>query len=224
MVIILLKWLREKERDTEMMTLAIVVAACACVSYCLLLYWLLECLYLLRGIHVWSASMSRKRRYDVNVRYNTRAKQWVQEGIPTFGNASFTFSGTNLIPVTTTSGNYYPVRDTCSKKGDPEEKCVYTNAYYYSGLIPLDLNRFHASLYSNNHSIVSEYYDNSITKYYTPSDLGCSKDTSKCASKCSNKGGEWSSSSRQCTVTKYLSEVCYRLALKNGVWALDSPP
>ncbi len=165
-----------------------------------------------------------KRRCGISVRYNTRAEQWVNEGITTFANKSFTISGIPLEAVTTHSGYNYPVRDTCSKKGDPAEKCLYTEAYYYTTMTRFTGDRFHAKLASNGVSIVDQDFDGAIYKFYSASDLGCTKDTSKCSSKCSRKGGVWDRYSRQCTVTLYLNEVCYRVAHKEKMWVLDSPP
>ena len=126
--------------------------------------------------------------------------------------------------VTTHSGSYYPVRDSCSKKGDPSEKCVYTDAYYYHTVTLLTGDRFHVRLTNRDIYIDDDYFDGTIHKYYTASDLSCSKDTSKCPSKCSSKDGHWDSYHHQCVVTYYLNEVCYRVSKDKDKWTLDVPP
>ena len=85
-------------------------------------------------------------------------------------------------------------------------------------------SRLNVYLTSLGTSILNEYFDETTYKYYSASDLGCTKDTSKCSSKCSNKGGKWDHSSRECIVTMYLNEVCYRVTRRQNKWVLDSPP
>ena len=80
------------------------------------------------------------------------------------------------------------------------------------------------SIYGPSKELISEAsYDSTQTTYYTASQLDCSDDTSTCSSKCKSKGGSWSSSTRRCTVIKYLNELCYRVIKENGKWQLDIP-
>lgn len=132
----------------------------------------------------------------------------------------------SLFALTETSGNYYPVRDACNKKGDPATGCNYTEALYYETMVKVDpLEReMQIKLMGNNSELVDTWYKTYATKTYTPSDMGCSKKKSECASKCHNKGGVWDSRRYECTITRYLNQICYRVIYKNGEWKLDIPP
>ena len=129
------------------------------------------------------------------------------------------------MPVTTTSGKYYPTRDSCKKDGDPAEGCLTTDALYY---------RFSASLPAStttrvivygpaNELIVDGEYRNSYVDTYTASQLDCDDDTSKCPSKCSSKGGNWNRYRQVCSVNYYLVGFCYRVNKVSGKWQLDLP-
>ena len=69
----------------------------------------------------------------MTIRYNRRAKEWNNEAIAFFSKAKFNLENTHeaFEPYTETSGSYYPIRDSCAKKGDPSEGCLNTNAYMY---------------------------------------------------------------------------------------------
>ena len=126
---------------------------------------------------------------------------------------------------TTTSGKYYPVRDSCDKDGDPAEKCVYTEALYYNTFVPVSSTSMTSiTIMSGKEKLVSKSFENMHIKVYTPSELGCSKERSKCSSKCHSKNGEWNSATERCTVTYYLHSVCYRVAKTNDNYKLDVPP
>lgn len=72
---------------------------CCCLCLCILLPPILVAV----GVFLFAANNTRveritsmKRRCGISVRYNTRAEQWVNEGITTFANKSFTISGIPL--------------------------------------------------------------------------------------------------------------------------------
>ena len=161
------------------------------------------------------------------IRYNSRAKIWIDNGIDFFRGVSFYIDnlGNKAEAVSKTSGNYYPVRDSCKKDGDPEEGCLTTDALYYRGEIPTPSSSYAhvVILGSSNETIVDGKYETSQVKTYSPSQLGCQKDTSKCRSKCSDKGGTWDSWNQRCTVYWYLSNFCYRVNKVNNRWQLDLP-
>lgn len=143
-----------------------------------------------------------------------------------FKGAKFTYEKTPLDMMTTKTGKYYPVSDSCNKDGDPEEKCVYTDALFYQTYASVSSSSSYTTitLMADNEELVSRKFANQQTTYYTASELGCTKDKSKCSSKCHNKGGEWNSSSQQCTVHTYLSSVCYRVKKVGSSYKLDVPP
>ena len=161
----------------------------------------------------------------LNSRYNERAKKWVEEGLESFRGADFSVDDKKMEMDTTTSGKFYPVHDSCDKEGDPEERCVYTEALYYKTTIPISSDGVTpVAVMSDGEIIASKTFNNQYSEIYTPSDLSCSEEKSKCSSKCHNKGGEWNSFTERCTVTYYLNSVCYRVAKVNDKYMLDVPP
>ena len=164
----------------------------------------------------------------ITISYNERAQIWKDSGLESFKNISFYLddSESALYPVSSTSGKYYPVRDKCQKDGDPEEGCVLTGAYYYKTTATLAVSSTASfSIYGPSKELISEAsYDSTQTTYYTASQLDCSDNLSECSSMCGSMGGSWSSSSRICTVTKYLNELCYRVREIDGEWQLDYSP
>ena len=163
----------------------------------------------------------------ITISYNERAQIWKDSGLESFKNISFYLDESEraLYPVSSTSGKYYPVRDKCQKDGDPEEGCVLTGAYYYKTTATLPVSSTASfSIYGPSKELISKAsYDSTQTTHYTASQLDCSDDTSTCSSKCKSRGGSWSSSTRRCTVIKYLNELCYRVIKENGKWQLDIP-
>ena len=162
----------------------------------------------------------------ITIRYNERAQIWKDSGLESFKNISFYLDESEraLYPVSSTSGKYYPVRDKCQKNGDPREGCVLTGAYYYktTTTFPASSTSLTFSIYGpSKESISKTSYDSIQTTYYTASQLDCSDNLSECSSMCGSMGGSWSSSSRICTVTKYLNELCYRVREIDGEWQLD---
>ena len=208
---------------TEMVA-ATAVAAIAAVCFSPLLSSSLVFLFSLLETTVWSASSSLCSFKILNFRYNERAKKWVEEGLESFKGADFSIDDQKLEMDTTTSGKFYPVHDSCSKEGDPAEKCVYTEALYYKTTIPISGSSTPVIIMSDGETIASGEYSNEYEEIYTPTDLSCSEDRSKCSSKCHSKGGEWNSFTKHCTVTYYLNSVCYRVAKDNDKYMLDIPP
>lgn len=95
----------------------------------------------------------------------------------TYRNANFTVNGIPTESVTTTSGSYYPVRDSCMKKNDPEEKCLLTDALYYKTYITGSIMTAEVEIKSNGTKLINKKYSTEKKIVYYPSDLGCSKDT-----------------------------------------------
>ena len=165
----------------------------------------------------------------ITISYNERAQIWKDSGLESFKNISFYLdeSESALYPVSSTSGKYYPVRDKCRKIGDPREGCVLTGAYYYktTTTFPASSTSLTFSIYGpSKESISGAYYDTIQTTYYNVYELGCHDKRAECSSMCDSMGGSWSSSSRICTVTKYLNELCYRVREIDGEWQLDYSP
>ena len=113
-------------------------------------------------------------------RYNKRAKEWNNETIAFFSKANFSLENTHkeFVPYTQTSGSYYPIRDTCTKKGDPNEGCMQTDAFLFKAYMDTPVSsRVEISIASENKTMVKSSYDRKKEKYYTASQIGCSKHT-----------------------------------------------
>lgn len=163
----------------------------------------------------------------LQLRYNARAKIWKETGLDSFKNIDFYLAdkSNKFLPVTTTSGKYYPTRDSCKKDGDPAEGCLTTDALYYRIAASLPASATTRVIVKGpaNELIVDGEYRNSYVNTYTASQLDCNKDTSKCPSKCSSKGGNWDYYRKLCSVNFYLVGFCYRVNKVNGKWQLDLP-
>lgn len=203
---------------------------CCCICCCLFFPPLL----MLIGVLMILSKNTRVERIEeyplimmLKLRYNARAKIWKETGLNSFKNISFYLANKSnkFEPVTATSGQYYPTRDSCKKDGDPAEGCLTTDALYY---------RFSAKLSSaattrvivygpTNELIVDDEYKNGYVNTYTASQLDCKDDLSKCYSKCSSKGGTWDQYRKVCSVSYYLIGFCYRVNKVNNKWQLDIP-
>ena len=123
---------------------------------------------------------SRLLFFFLIVRYNRRAGEWVNGGMDFYKNATFTVNKVKAVPDTETPGEYYPVRDSCKKKNDPTEGCMTTEGYFYKAsknISSIITSTVTINVESSGNSIVSKTYDTTKTYHYSPSDLGCSKDT-----------------------------------------------
>lgn len=116
----------------------------------------------------------------MTVRYNRRAKEWNNETIAFFSKAKFNLENTHeaFEPYTETSGSHYPIRDSCAKKGDPSEGCLNTNAYMYKAYMDTPSSSMvDITIRSENNTVVKSSYHLQKVKYYTRSELGCTKDS-----------------------------------------------
>ena len=95
-----------------------------------------------------------------------------------FKDVSFVVNNNAAEVETAATGKYYPVRDTCMKKDDPQEKCVLTEALYYAQFISKEnADKINLTISSENSTVVNSSYAASKEKYYDAHDLDCSKDT-----------------------------------------------
>ena len=111
----------------------------------------------------------------MRLRYNNRAKEWVENGLETFEGQEFKLNDKFMSENREKSGEYYPVRDSCDKDGDPAEKCILTDALFYQGLISVTVYDSYVSvvIMNNSSSVVGEQYPLSKTSYLSRSALGC---------------------------------------------------
>ena len=203
---------------------------CCCICCCLFFPPLL----MLIGVLMILSKNTRVERIEeyplimmLKLRYNARAKIWKETGLNSFKNISFYLANKSnkFEPVTATSGQYYPTRDSCEKDGDPAEGCLTTDALYYrfSAKLPSTTTTRVIVYGPTNELIVDDEYKNGYVNTYTASQLDCKDDLSKCYSKCSSKGGTWDQYRKVCSVSYYLIGFCYRVNKVNNKWQLDIP-
>ena len=159
-------------------------------------------------------------------RYNNRAKEWVDKGIASFKNVSFMLNKETLLTENTEqSGTFYPVRDSCNKKDDPQEQCVLTDALFYNATMSLSGDYANIIITNENSVIVDTQYPRVVKDILTSKGLGCSESDNEeqCAkASCEKHHGKWKD--WRCTVIWYLSNICFRVKDEDGKWKLDKPP
>lgn len=156
---------------------------CCCICLCILL----PPIIFIVGLCILMAKNTRVERIAESVlgcvvrrRYNKRAVEWNNQSIALFSNAHFSLNNAQVDfkPHTETSGSFYPMRDACNKKGDPAEGCVRTDAYMYKGyMYSQSSSQTSIRIMSDGNEVVDSSYSTEKVKYYSRSQLGCSKDS-----------------------------------------------
>ena len=77
--------------------------------------------------------------------------------------------------VTTTNGNYYPIRDECKQATDPKQGCITTDALYYETKLNSN-DKIDVLLKHGEHIIFSQSYPRHIQYVYDIFDFDCSND------------------------------------------------
>ena len=82
-----------------------------------------------------------------------------------------------MIPTPENGGQYYPVQDACDKEGDPVDKCVYTESFYFASALAVVTEQV-AVYFSipGQESFFSSSYPFSINEVLTKTDLGCNNE------------------------------------------------
>ena len=80
-------------------------------------------------------------------------------------------------PDTTSTGAFYPVRDSCNRDGDPEEGCVYTSALYYKEDIPFSNSSLPITQSHDKTFIVEDTLVPVVERKLYVHDLNCDHDT-----------------------------------------------
>lgn len=156
---------------------------CCCICLCILL----PPIIFIVGLFILMAKNTRVERINESVlecvvrcRYNKRAVEWNNQSIALFSTAHFSLSNAQVDfkPHTESSGSFYPMRDACKKKGDPAEGCVSTDAYMYKGYMSSQSSsQTSIRITSDGNELVDSSYSTEKVKYYSRSQLGCSKDS-----------------------------------------------
>ena len=79
-----------------------------------------------------------------------------------------------MFPTNENRGKYYPVQDSCEKEGDPVEKCVYTEGFYFASTLTVVTEEV-AVYFSvpGKDSFFSHSYPFSFSETLGESSLGC---------------------------------------------------
>lgn len=110
-----------------------------------------------------------------NNRYNSRADEWMLNGIYEFDGLNFLLNNEPMSEVTTTDGLYYPIRDRCNEPDDPPGGCLTTDALYYEAFLQRSTTINIVIKYGTT-IILSESYSSSVNNIYNIFDLGCEND------------------------------------------------
>ena len=156
----------------------------------------------------------------LHYRYNERLDHYF-DILPQWKAMEFTVNEVPLRLYETPNTTYYPVADSCTKAGDPEEGCVFSASTYYTTNISISANVLNVTLYTVNHtSILSESIPLSSTKRLNQRVLGC-WDVNTCVDYCSKRNGVWDYMSGECVITFFLTSICYRVALTEDSAVID---
>ena len=101
--------------------------------------------------------------------------EWKTNGIKQFDGLVFKVNENVMEKVTTTDGNYYPIRDECKQNSDPTEGCITTDALYYETQLSSNDN-IDILLKHGDHIIFSQTYPRHIQYVYDIYDFDCSND------------------------------------------------
>lgn len=113
-------------------------------------------------------------------RYNQRIREWESEGVIQLENMSFYISYRNISQdydlVTEGFGEFYPFRDRCDKKYDPE--CLNSSVYYYSTSLPILYDQDSVVLISSvdGFAVFNETVKFQDMIYLNKKEIGCSGD------------------------------------------------
>lgn len=121
------------------------------------------------------------------------------------------------------NGDLYPVSDACQRKGDPRDRCLYTASSFLQPFV-----RFRESCCCSSDRwrpdcVVEEDVPSLHYQRIDKSSLQCLKPMD-CQHACESRHGNWSDVSAVCSVTTYLSSICYRLQWSGTLFQLDTTP
>ena len=156
----------------------------------------------------------------LHFRYNERLDQYFHI-LPQWKSMEFTVNEAPLSLYETPNTTYYPVADSCTKAGDPEEGCVFSTSTYFTTNISIPTNVLNITLYTVNHTLIlSESIPLSSSKRLNQKVLDC-WDVNTCTEYCKKRDGVWDYMSGECVITFFLTSICYRIALTEDSAVID---
>lgn len=114
----------------------------------------------------------------LNNSYNERAVYWRDVGLEKFQSGSFyinsSISTDHFRTISRSGTNLYPVQDTCDKKGDPDEGCLYVDSTWFDSTVVIYESEAKYSIFNSNLSEIASFvYPSTIQFLMTPKELGC---------------------------------------------------
>lgn len=153
-------------------------------------------------------------------RYNERTRKWA-DSMNSFNQSLFSFSDDPFDVVRINPSPFFPVADSCGRKGDPTGGCLSEPSVYHRKMLFLSMNTVNITIRHNSSVIVSEAVPIKKTQVFSRRTLGCWDDYN-CDIECKEMNGKWDYKRKECTVLHYLSSICYRVASKEDSFVLDN--
>ena len=144
--------------------------------------------------------------------YNERTATWFAKRA-FFDTQSFYQNTSRLEHMEVRNGDLYPVSDACQRKGDPRDRCLYTASSFFATRLSVSENRVAVQVTDGDRIVFVE--EDVPSLHYQRID----KSSLQCL-----KPMDWSDVSAVCSVTTYLSSICYRLQWSGTLFQLDTTP
>ena len=138
-----------------------------------------------------------------------------------------------MTETTHSDGEYYPVRDKCTRYEDPPEGCYLTEALYYttSSLI-VDPQGVVYILGKNSSQIAKIMFKSNITYVLNRNNLNCDLHlwvssfpiihSERCSTFCNQLHGIWNVTHGLCHIELFIQSICIRVRRVDGTWILDT--
>ena len=156
----------------------------------------------------------------VSFRYNSRTEAWIMVNHD-FLDASFSMNETAMSLTTDFNGDVFPVSDACNRTGDPRSGCIYTSSSYFRTYLPFSHETERISIGDGlNVTYLTDTLSFTHHEELSRVNLHCTS-TEDCQDLCSERSGFWEEERDICNITRFLSNVCYRLRFNGTRYALD---
>ena len=176
-------------------------------------------LYLVQRIIVQNLFKSISHIYFLKCRYNERTEIWFNKYFE-FLKYPFQLNDTSFSNVEYTSGDFFPVSDSCNQTEDPHFGCIYTSTLFLESTTQAsEWIRFSVKN-ENSTVIINESIPRVQITILNKQDLRCTT-SHECNDLCLEKGGIWDMETYQCNITRFLESICYRLQSISNRYELD---